>query len=200
MTTSKSNIAGPKLRADSWAAPLSEAQRWDVYFRMKRGRWTDVARWIEEELGIEAPGRTALYEFARRMRAGEQAWRVENAVAAAAEAGELARDAEQKDEHLTAAFRALAADTAMRTGDAGAAKRWMDMSLALAAERTKKVELALKAKAQKTKDEQLKLARERFEAAEARLEETAAAVRNLDAAGGLTPEAREIIEKAMGVL
>jgi hypothetical protein len=61
-------------------------------------------------------------------------------------------------------------------------------------------ELALKAKAQERAERQLELAREKFEAAEARLSAARDAMKRLDEAGGLTPEARAEIEKAMGIL
>lgn len=157
-----------KLRIDSWAAVLTDAQRWNIYYRMQRGRWTEVCKWIEAELEIEPPSRTALYAFTARMRGQFQAKRIEDSIVAAAEAGDLARNAKQNDEDLIGAFKALAADTALRGGDQGAAREWMDMSLALADARIKALETDIRDRAQQTRDKQLKLAREKFEAAETR--------------------------------
>ena len=162
------SVTSPKMRVDSWAAPLSEGQRWEVYYRMQRGRWTEVAEWLGKDIGIEPPSRTALYEFTKRMRSGAQAHRIENGVLAASEAGELARNAKVNNEDLTEALRAMAADEAMRTGNSASAKEWLEMSLALADERLKTLEIDLKNRAQQTKDKQLRLAREKFEAAETR--------------------------------
>lgn len=61
-------------------------------------------------------------------------------------------------------------------------------------------ELALKAKAQERAERQLELAREKFEAAERRLSAAREAMERLNEAGGLSPEARAEIEKAMGIL
>lgn len=163
------SVTSPKMRVDSWAAPLSEAQRWEVYYRMRRGRWTEVAAWLGKDVGIEPPSRTALYEFVKRMRSQEQAHRIEQGVLAAAEAGELARNAGQNNADLIEAFRAMAANDAMTNNDPAAAGEWLKLSLALADERMKTLEIDLKNRAQRTKDKTLALAREKFEAAEARL-------------------------------
>ncbi len=61
-------------------------------------------------------------------------------------------------------------------------------------------ELALKAKAQERAERQLELAREKFEAAERRLSAAREAMERLNESGGLSPEARAEIEKAMGIL
>ena len=58
----------------------------------------------------------------------------------------------------------------------------------------------LKAAAQATKDDQLKLAREKFEAAEKRLNAVAEAVKTAKAKGGLTEETLKRIEEAAGLL
>jgi hypothetical protein len=62
----------------------------------------------------------------------------------------------------------MGAELALRTGSAGEAGKFVQMAGALADRRLRAEELKLKARAQSTKDEQLKLAREKFEAAERR--------------------------------
>ena len=62
----------------------------------------------------------------------------------------------------------MAAELALRTGSAKEAQRFVEMAATIADRRQKAEELSLKARAQSTKDEQLKLAREKFEAAERR--------------------------------
>lgn len=65
----------------------------------------------------------------------------------------------------------------------------------------KQRELDLKARAQQTKDEQLKLAREKFEAAERRLQAVQDAVKSAKSSkGGLTEETLKRIEEAAGLL
>ena len=62
----------------------------------------------------------------------------------------------------------MGAELALRTGSAGEAGKFVQMAGALADRRLRAEELKLKARAQETKDEQLKLAREKFLAAERR--------------------------------
>ena len=60
-----------KLRTDSWAACLPEADQWRIYDRMKAAPWYDVAEWIRAELGIEPPCRSSLYLWRNAMRERE---------------------------------------------------------------------------------------------------------------------------------
>ena len=183
----------PKPRIDSWAASLTEAQRWDVYYHMRRGRWTEVAKWIEKEFEINPPSRSALYAFDKSMRQSEQAHRIEQAVIARQEAGELAASAGQNDLDLIEAYKAMGADLALSLNDAAGATAFTKLALDLASSHNDKVTLELKAAAQKTKDKQLKLAREKFEAAEKRLNE----VQNTVMDSAMTPEERESKLKAI---
>ena len=135
-----------KVRTDSWAAGLSEEQSWELYSKHRMGQ----------------------------------------AAIAAAEAAALGGKC-TKDEALIQAFKALATDVALTTGDAKSASAFVNSAMAikdrlqkeqeLALNRLQKEqELALKSAAQSTKDEQLKLAREKFEAAEKRLNAVQGAV------------------------
>jgi len=62
----------------------------------------------------------------------------------------------------------MAAELALRTGSAKEAQKFVEMATALADRQLHAAELDIKERSQKTKDEQLKLAREKFEAAERR--------------------------------
>lgn len=177
----------PKVRVDAWCATLTEAQRWDIYYRMQRGRWTEVCKWIDQELKINPPSRSALYAFVKRMRESESGHRIEQAIVARAEAGELANQGAQNDKDLIDAYKAMAADLALRLGDAAGATAFTKLALDLAAAHNDKVTLELKAKAQATKDKQLKLAREKFEAAEKRLNEVEETINDKN----MTPQERE---------
>ena len=103
------------------------------------------------------------------MRALESAHRIEQAVTARDEVDALAASAGQTDARLIDAYKTMAAEIAMRTGDAATASTYTRMALDLAAAQAKRAELDLKARAQETKDAALRLAREKFTAAEARL-------------------------------
>ena len=85
------------------------------------------------------------------------------------EIDELAAKVGLEDEKAIAAYKSLAAEAALRTGSAKQAAKFIEMATAIQDRILHAKELALKERAQGTKDEQLKLAREKFEAAEKRL-------------------------------
>ena len=161
-----------KLRTDSWAANLTEEQAWALYYKARGLRWNEAADWAVKEFGVDAPSRTAFYAWLAHMRGMESAHRLEQAATAAAEAAALAKT-QTSDDALIAAYKAMGAELALRTGSAGEAGKFVQMAGALADRRLRAEELKLKTAAQQTKDEQLKLAREKFEAAEKRLERVA---------------------------
>ena len=189
-----------KVRTDSWASSLTEEQSWQLYYKSRALRWNEAADWAVKEYGVEAPSRTAFYAWLAHMRAEESAHRLEQAATAAAEAAALAKT-QTSDDALIAAYKAMGAELALRTGSAGEAGKFVQMAGALADRRLRAEELKLKARAQQTKDETLRLAREKFEAAEKRLNAVQEAVKSAKASGGgLTPETLKKIEEAAGLL
>ena len=164
-----------KVRTDSWAAGLSEEQSWELYSKARRCQWQEAAAWAVKEFGLEkGPSRTAFYAWMTAMREEEHEHRMGQAAIAAAEAAALGGKC-TKDEALIQAFKALATDVALTTGDAKSASAFVNSAMAIKDRLQKEQELALKSAAQSTKDEQLKLAREKFEfdAAKAAMEKAA---------------------------
>lgn len=152
-----------KVRTDSWAAGLSEEQSWALYSKARRCQWQEAAAWAVKEFGLEkGPSRTAFYAWLTAMREEEHEHRMGQAAIAAAEAAALGGRC-TKDESLIQAFKALATDVALTTGDAKTASAFVNSAMAIKDRLQKEQELALKSAAQSTKDEQLKLAREKFE-------------------------------------
>ena len=152
-----------KVRTDSWAAGLSEEQSWALYSKARRCEWQEAAAWAVKEFGLEkGPSRTAFYAWLTAMREDEHEHRMGQAAIAAAEAAALGGRC-TKDEALIQAFKALATDVALTTGDAKTASAFVNSAMAIKDRLQKEQELALKSAAQSTKDEQLKLAREKFE-------------------------------------
>jgi hypothetical protein len=175
-----------KTRIDAWDAGLTDAQRWACYDKLRTLPWYKVAQWAAAEFGLGAePSRAAMYRFADRMRGQESARRIERALAARDEAGALV-SARTDDAETIAAYKAMAQELAL-DGHAEEALLYTKMALDIAAQATKAQEIALKAAAQQTKDAQLKLAREKFEAAEKRLND----VQNTVADSKLTPEEKD---------
>ena len=188
-------------RCDAWYADLDEVTRWKIYDKARRASWYVVSVWAQKEFGLKrAPGRRAVYDFKSFMRENESAHRIEETITAKREVGTMAQAAGIDNQDLISAYITMGADLAMRTGVADDAKKFTGMAMDLAASQAKMFELDLKKRAQATKDEQLKLAREKFEAAENRLTAARDAIARLDQSGGITPEARAEIEKAMGLL
>ena len=152
-----------KVRTDSWAAGLSEEQSWALYSKARRCQWQEAAAWAVKEFGLEkGPSRTAFYAWLTARREDEHEHRMGQAAIAAAEAAALGGRC-TKDEALIQAFKALATDVALTTGDAKTASAFVNSAMAIKDRLQKEQELALKSAAQSTKDEQLKLAREKFE-------------------------------------
>ena len=187
-----------KPRADAWDAGLTDAQRWQAYDQMRRARWYEVAEWAQAEFGLaRAPGRNALYAWAKRMRSLESAHRIEQAIQARDEIGAMAGTAAAND-RLIAAYKSMAAELALK-GNAGDAVRLTTMAMQLAAQQTAAAELDIKRQRLDQQQDALRLAREKFEAAEAKI----AAVRDAVGKareGGLTPETLRKIEEAAGLL
>ncbi len=157
-----------KVRIDSWAASLTEEQSWALYYKARALKWNEAAEWAVKEFGLDrAPSRSGFYEWLSAMRDEESSHRLNQAATAAAEAAALAKT-QAKDDALIGAYKAMAAELALRTGSASEAQKFVEMAAALADRQLKAAELGLKERAQATKDEQLKLAREKFEAAERR--------------------------------
>ena len=142
-----------KRRIDAWDSVLTEAQRWDVYYKMQRGQWQQVARWIEEELSVPAPSRTALYAFVRRLRQHESEHRLSQAVLARQEAGDLAT-AVTDNETLIDAYMSLAQDLAL-SNDADTAVKYTKMALDIAAAQTKTKEMLIKQRDQDLREREV---------------------------------------------
>ena len=158
-----------KLRTDSWASALTEEQSWQLYSVAKRSAWFEVVGYAQKEFGLEAKvSRSAFYRWLDWMRGEESERRLAQARIAALEAGDLAASTGLKDETAIAAYKSLAAEFALKS-DAKTAGKFMQLAMALRDRQLRGREVELKGAAQKTADEQLRLAREKFEAAEKRL-------------------------------
>jgi hypothetical protein len=177
-----------KLRTDAWEAQLSEDVRQQLYAYTKpptkeeaeAGRphlanfERDVLPWLSLQ-GIPAPQRSTWYRFVGRMEAQEREDRAARTIISVGTARKIAvGTAKAKiDPRLAADFlTALSVDAAAKQNEeamkilADAASKYH--AAALGAEKLK-----LDAARQRTADEQLKLAREKFEAAEKRLQAVA---------------------------
>lgn len=197
-TQSVTASGAAKPRSDAWDATLTDAQRWEAYDRFRRAPWYKVSEWVATKLDLPAPSRSALYRWAARMRSHESAYRIEQAVTARDEIGALAGTA-AADSALIDAYKSLAADLALK-GNAADAVKYTVMAMSIGEAQRKQDELNLKARAQETKDAALKLAQDKFAAAEHRLQVVKDELGKARTGGGLTPETLRKIEEAAGLL
>ncbi len=177
-------------RADAWYADLTEEQLWQLYAIAKRTHnWAEVARIARDEFKIARDiSSSAFYRWRDWMRRQDSDRRLASARAAVIEAEEMAKKTGVSDEAMIKAYKSLAAEAALSSGDADRAGKFVTMAMQLLDREQKSAELKLKAAAQGTKDELLKLAREKFEeeaarrtAAEARAEKAEAEAEALKA-------------------
>ena len=186
-------FATKKIRSDAWGEDIGESLKWELY---KIGSYEEACDRIKCE-GLTIPSRAAWYRFLSRLRAEENIGRIMGGVA---EAEGIAAKANISDATLVNALKALAADR-VTSGDDKAGVAFVSAATALIDRMQKERDLELKAAAQETKDEQLKLAREKFEAAEKRLKAVQDAVKSAKATdGGLSEETLKKIEEAAGLL
>ena len=162
----------PKERCDAWGANLPEETRWELYDACNGLAWPLPVVDELEKRGIALPSRAGWYRFLLRMRKADAARRIEKIAQSVAEAQAVADKHGIKAAVFVETLKTLAIDKAMG-GDDKAATALASAAASIWDRAQKEKELELKAAAQRTKDEQLKLAREKFEAAEKRLERVA---------------------------
>ena len=172
-----------KLRADAWEAPLAEETRRELYRLTKpptveeaadgRPFLRDFERDVRPYLslrGITEPSRAGWYRFLGRMREEEAAQTVISVETSKRIAQGIT--ASKIDPRLAAdMMTSLSVDEAAKPAEERNEKVMQIFAASAAmfnAAAQKAEELALKGRAQETKDAQLKLAREKFEAAERR--------------------------------
>ena len=176
-------MEGLKLRRiDAWESRLTDEQQRELY------RWTQTPRAVEkaggggelrrpnfdecmarlDEMGVPRPSRGAWFRFKAAM---QKMLREEllYSVAASSESAKDLKEMTPADYALAAdTFTNLAIDASMKGNDkavsiySGAARHYREMM-----QQEKKLDL--QSRAQATKEDQLRLAREKFEAAEKRL-------------------------------
>ncbi len=163
----------PKVRSDAWGEDLPENTRWEIYDTCRAQPWpTGVCDQLEALGIVRLPTRSAWYRFLSRMRIADAQRKIERMAQSVAEAQAVADKAGIKAAVFVETLKTLAIDRAM-TGDDKAAQQFAGAAAMIWDRAQKERELQLKAAAQKTKDEALRLAREKFEAAEKRLQRVA---------------------------
>ncbi|MBQ3808594.1 MAG: hypothetical protein II840_11635 [Kiritimatiellae bacterium] len=163
-------------RSDSWYAGLTEEQLWEMYSTAKKfgSAWYKTIEWANAKWKLELKtSKTAYYRWKEWMYDQDSGTREHFAALTSRSVEEQAAAARILDRSLTDGIKSLAAQALFVADDPvkGRALAETFSKFATAALEGEKLKLA--AAAQSTKDEQLKLAREKFEAAEKRLERVA---------------------------
>lgn len=166
-----------KIRIDSWAKDLTEEQSWELYYKSRRCHWQEAVKWACKEYELELkPSRTCFYKWLAKMREDEHEHRMFVAAQAAAEAAALGSKV-TSDKALINALKSLATEAALET-DARTAAALIQSAMSIKDRLQKEEDLKLRTRAQETSEEQLRLAREKFEAAEKRLDAAKGAVKD----------------------
>lgn len=162
-----------KTRIDAWGADLPEEKQWEIYDLCKALPWPTAVLDRLEAMGIERlPTRSSWYRFHARMRVADAQRRIERVAQSVAEAQQVADRAGIKDKVFVETLKTLAIDRAI-SGDNKAALSFASAATSVWDRAQKEKELELKADKGRRDDEALRLAREKFEAAEKRLERVA---------------------------
>ena len=158
-------------RSDSWYAEVPEEELAKLYSMARRGaQWFEVVKAANDELGLNVhPSRSAYYRWMDWMREQDSERRLAQARIAALEADRLAKGVGLNDDTAIMAYKSLAAEMALKTGNAKEAGHFMRMATDLIDRQLHAKEIDLKSQDLARKEEELKIAREKFEAAERRL-------------------------------
>lgn len=189
-------------RSDSWYATLSEEQLWQLYAIANRGaKWFEVTKIAKEELGLEVnPSRSGYYRWLDWMRGQESERRLATARIAALEADDLAKTVGLKDETAIRAYKSLAAEISLKTGDPRKGGQFLRMAMDLTDRQLHAAEVELKTKDLARKEEELKIAQKKLEMLEEQERKIKDAVTAARTTGGLTEETLKKIEEAAGLL
>ena len=204
-------MIAPKVRADSWAALLTPEQQWALFnhhYEVVHGKWDLTCAWAEKEFELSRrPTRAAFYSWLEQMNELEEIHNEEIRTLADERAKSAASKLTVGSETMRQALTAKMMDLILVAKDPEAADKVMKIvtSMVMGSVAEKNVELKakeveLKQSAEKRKDEELALAREKFEAAEKRLNAVKDAVKTAKTGGGLTEETLKTIEEAAGLL
>ena len=189
-----------KTHSNAWGEDMPEETRWRLYDELGSRPFGEEVMAAVAKAGADVPSRAGWYRFLARMRQADAERRIEKIAQSVAEAQKVADRHGVKAAVLVETLKTLAVDRAM-TGDDAAAQKFASAAASIWDRAQREREIELKQAAQRTRDEQLRLAREKFEAAEKRLAAVQEAVKSAKASGGgLSEEALAKIEQAVGML
>lgn len=165
-------------RSDSWYANVPEEELAKLYSMARRGaQWFEVVKAANDELGLNVhPSRSAYYRWMDWMREQDSERRLAQARIAALEADQLAKGVGLNDDTAIMAYKSLAAEMALKTGNAKEAGHFMRMATDLIDRQLHAKEIDLKSQDLARKEEELKIALKKLEMLEAEKSKATAAL------------------------
>ena len=157
------------VRADSWAASLTEEQAWELFYKSRRCDWQVAAKWAKREFKMQTcPSRSAFYAWRKQMQEEEHAHKLAQALLAQQEARSIAANYSVTDEDSVKALMSAATNATILADDPKLANNLIETAMMVKDRQLKEIELRQKKEEQKVREEYLKLSREKFEFSAAR--------------------------------
>ena len=157
------------IRADSWAATLTEDQAWELFYKSRRCHWQAAAKWAKKEYGLKMmPSRSAFYNWKKLMQEDEHTHKIAQALIAQQEAKSIAANYSVTDEDSVKALMSAATNATILADDPRLASGLIETAMMVKDRQLREVELRQKKEEQKVREEYLKLSREKFEFSAAR--------------------------------
>jgi len=108
-----------KLYSNSWAAPLTTEQRWQVFEKSVTARsWDEAARWAVKEFNLpKMPSHAAWFRWCKSMSKQEHDYRIQQALLTKAGVMKELDKIELKDNDAAAAILSMAVSIGMELKD-----------------------------------------------------------------------------------
>lgn len=149
-------------RTDAWEAALTEAQKWQVYDRLCKFPWYEVAKFVAKEFKVAEPSRSSMYRFKTYMRDHESEHRIEQALSVKSNVRKQMVAIGDMDNELEFAWEQLAMESAMKN-DLEAGQRYLAMAMKLRDSALEREKLKLKKQAEERAAQELTLQKKKFQ-------------------------------------
>jgi len=186
-----------KEPTNSPLAALTDAQQDELFAVVNSGSYGRAVEWANTKFGV-ATSVAALSRWRSRQARSRLKRDLRQSVEASSAFDGIV-DQAVIDRRVGNALKS-AFFTAVSSGDSKTILDFGAAALEFNKGERAKNELEIRRQAQETRQQALDLLQRKFDAAEARISATRDALARLNQSGGLTPEARAEIEKAMGVM
>jgi len=182
------------VRTDSWAAGLTEDQKWTLFHRARKCAWEEAAGWAVKEFGLERmPSRTAFFNWKAAMQKDEHPHMIEQSLLAQEQAKSIAERYEVTDEEHVKMLLSAATNATILTENSKLAAQLIECAMDIKDRTQRAQELKLEERKIAVKEEELTIARRKLEI----YEKAKSAAKKVTEDKKLTPEEREARIKAI---